>query len=42
MLSRARRGGSRHDGPLADVGATVLRWQGGDAAGELPGDAFIS
>lgn len=30
----------RHDGPLADVGATVLRWlTGADAAG-LPGSAF--
>lgn len=33
--------GARHDGPLADVGATALRWlTGGDADG-LPGRAFI-
>jgi phosphopentomutase len=56
MLARraagARLGGARHDGPLADVGATVLRWlTGRDATGEhawpgdehaLPGEAFIS
>ena len=34
--------GTRHDGPLADVGATVLRWLTGRDAQELPGDAFIS
>jgi phosphopentomutase len=40
--SGGRLGGARHDGPLADVGATVLRWlTGGDANG-LPGEAFIS
>jgi phosphopentomutase len=34
--------GERHDGPLADVGASVLRWlTGGDAEG-LPGSTFIS
>ncbi|HWK26235.1 MAG TPA: phosphopentomutase [Solirubrobacter sp.] len=33
-------GGRRHDGPFADVGASVLRWlTGRDAA--LPGDAFV-
>jgi phosphopentomutase len=35
-------GGARHDGPLADVGATVLRWLGGREARELPGESFIS
>ena len=36
------RGGTRHDGPLADVGATVLHWlTGGDGEG-LPGASFIS
>ena len=49
---RAREGGSmggfRHDGPLADVGATALRWLAGREALEqalasgLPGDAFVS
>jgi phosphopentomutase len=34
--------GARHDGPLADVGATVLRWLTARDAAELPGDAFIS
>jgi phosphopentomutase len=34
--------GARHDGPLADVGATVLRWLTGREADELPGEAFIS
>ncbi len=32
---------TRHDGPLADVGATVLEWLTGRDA-ELPGGAFIS
>jgi phosphopentomutase len=35
-------GGARHDGPLADVGASVLRWLTGRDAAELPGEAFIS
>lgn len=30
----------RHDGPLADVGATVLRWLTGADAPDLPGEAF--
>jgi phosphopentomutase len=46
MLSRRgsgrRLGGVRHDGPLADVGATVLGWLAGSEASDLPGDAFIS
>jgi phosphopentomutase len=34
-------GGRRHDGPMADVGASVLRWlTRGDAPG-LPGTAFL-
>jgi phosphopentomutase len=37
-----RGGGARHDGPLADVGATVLHWLGGGPARELPGESFIS
>jgi phosphopentomutase len=32
--------GTRHDGPLADVGATVLRWLTGRDAENLPGEAF--
>jgi len=41
LLARfAGHAGRRHDGPFADVGASVLRWlAGGDA--NLPGDAFV-
>ena len=35
-------GGRRNDGPLADVGASVLSWLTGKRADGLPGDAFIS
>ncbi len=35
-------GGWHHDGPLADVGATILRWLVGRNAAELPGEAFLS
>ncbi len=47
MLARAAAGsasigGARHDGPLADVGASVLRWLTGDDASELQGAAFVS
>ena len=34
-------GGSRHDGALADVGATVLRWLADRDAPELPGEPFL-
>jgi phosphopentomutase len=34
--------GARHDGPLADVGATVLRRLAGRDAQALPGESFIS
>ena len=34
--------GRRHDGPLADVGASVLRWLTGREAPELPGDSWKS
>ncbi len=30
----------RHDGPLADVGASVLAWLTGRRTDELPGDSF--
>jgi phosphopentomutase len=33
--------GRRHDGPLADVGASVLRWLTGRDAPGLPGTAFV-
>ena len=34
-------GGRRHDGPLADVGASVLRWLSGRDAPALPGSSFL-
>jgi phosphopentomutase len=34
--------GHRHDGPLADVGASVLRWLTGHDAPNLPGDPFVA
>jgi phosphopentomutase len=34
-------GGRRHDGALADVGASVLRWLTGRDAPALPGRAFV-
>ena len=33
--------GHRHDGPLADVGASVLAWLTGRDAPELPGTSFL-
>ncbi len=42
LLARfAGHGGRRHDGPLADVGASVLSWLTGRNAPELPGESFI-
>jgi phosphopentomutase len=44
MVRRRAAGGlcgERHDGPLADAGATVLRWLTGRDCGGLPGDAFV-
>ena len=37
----AGHGGRRHDGPLADVGASVHRWLTGTDAPELPGHPFV-
>ena len=34
-------GGRRHDGPLADVGASALRWLAGRDAPALPGRPFV-
>jgi phosphopentomutase len=34
-------GGRRHDGPLADVGASVLAWLTGRDAPQLPGRSFV-
>jgi phosphopentomutase len=42
LLARfSGHGSRRHDGPLADVGASVLRWLTGREATELPGDSFL-
>jgi phosphopentomutase len=41
LLARfAGDGGRRHDGPFADVGASVLRWLAGRDAPGLPGTPF--
>ncbi len=46
MIARRAAGGAlggvHHDGPLADVGATVLRWLADRTAEALPGASFIS
>ena len=43
LLARfAGHGGRRHDGPFADVGASVLRWLAGRDAGALPGTPFVA
>jgi phosphopentomutase len=34
-------GGRRHDGPLSDVGASVLAWLAGAQAPDLPGEPFV-
>jgi len=42
LLARfAGHGGRRHDGPLADVGASVLRWLAGAEDPALPGTPFV-
>jgi phosphopentomutase len=41
LLAAFPGAGGRHDGPLADVGASVLRWLTGREARELPGDPFL-
>jgi phosphopentomutase len=33
--------GRRHDGPLADVGASTLKWLTGREVGDLPGLSFV-
>jgi phosphopentomutase len=40
MLASGRLGGTRHEGLLADVGATVLRWLADRDAAGLPGSAL--
>ena len=34
-------GGRRHDGPLADVGASALKWLTGREAPGMPGESFL-
>jgi phosphopentomutase len=42
LLARFRgHGGHRHDGLLADVGASVYRWLTGRDAAALPGQPFV-
>jgi phosphopentomutase len=41
LASFAGNDGRRHDGPLADVGASVLRWLAGREAPDLPGLSFV-
>ena len=41
LASFAGHDGRRHDGPLADVGASVLRWLSGRDAPALPGESFL-
>ena len=40
LAAFAGHGGRRHDGPFADVGASVLRWLAGRDADGLPGTPF--
>lgn len=43
LLARfAGHGGRRHDGPLADVGASALRWLAARDAPALPGRPFVA
>jgi phosphopentomutase len=41
-MAAGDRGGFRHDGPMADVGASVLGWLTGREAPTLPGTSFLS
>ena len=41
LAAFAGHGGRRHDGPFADVGASVLRWLAGRDADALPGTPFL-
>ncbi len=42
LASFVGHGGRRHDGPLADVGASALRWLAGREAPDLPGTPFVA
>jgi phosphopentomutase len=41
LASFAGHGSRRHDGPLADVGASVLKWLTRVEAPDLPGQPFL-
>jgi phosphopentomutase len=41
LAAFAGDGGRRHEGPMADVGASVLAWLTGEDAGDLPGTPFV-
>ena len=41
LAAFAGHGGRRHDGPFADVGASVLKWVAGREADTLPGTPFL-
>ncbi len=41
LASFAGHGGRRHDGAMADVGASVLHWLTGRGAAGLPGRSFV-
>ncbi len=41
LASFGERRSRRHDGPLADVGASALQWLAGRQAPELPGESFL-
>ncbi len=41
LASFEAHGSRHHDGPLADVGASVLMWLAGRAAADLPGEPFV-
>jgi phosphopentomutase len=42
LATDADASGRRHDGLLADVGASVLRWVAGGSASHLPGESFVA
>jgi phosphopentomutase len=42
LASFAGHAGRTHDGPMADVGASVLDWLAGHRAPGLPGESFVS
>ncbi len=42
LASFEGHGGRRHDGVLADVGASAYAWLAGEQASDLPGDSFLA